>query len=144
MAATDSNVRVAVRVRPISRRGKEKNIWYLCTLIIRKMKLFLYDNFVFIRQWMSTFLELELGAKCVIDMCDNQTIIHHPAEESHGWVPWKRFFYVYYFFYSLLMSRDRRMSNFDLTRFFFFKYVYIFRFVIQLTCRQSFFDDGWL
>lgn len=29
MAATDSNVRVAVRVRPISRRGKEKNIWYL-------------------------------------------------------------------------------------------------------------------
>lgn len=29
-------------------------------------------------------LEHELGAKCVIDMNDNQTVIHHPAEESHG------------------------------------------------------------
>lgn len=67
---TMCNVKVAVRVRPLNRRGE----------FSETINFFSSYSYCFLFY----LIEVELNTTCVVRMEDDQTIIHHP-NESEGY-----------------------------------------------------------
>lgn len=64
---SNDKVQVAVRVRPFNRRGIVYKTYFPKWNIFAKV------------YYCSPLKEIDLNTKCVVEMVDSQTILHHPS-----------------------------------------------------------------
>lgn len=86
--SNDQKVQVAVRVRPFNRRGKSNSI--LPNIV--HLLIFCFHS--------KLCKEIELGTKCIVDMVDSKTILHHPStpDKPPERSEWQTYFFKYFGF----------------------------------------------
>ena len=101
--SNDQKVQVAVRVRPFNRRGKSNSI--LPNIV--HLLIFCFHS--------KLCKEIELGTKCIVDMVDSKTILHHPStpDKPPERSEWQTYFlYIFWFCCRSLSIRELEQTEF--------------------------------